>query len=114
MSERGRVFGNNLKLLLKERGVPEEAFAKQIGHTVYELQEIMDARVILDHQTRECIAKQLGVDEAVMYEQRPEASYIAAGCMECRGSFEHSDNKKLILDLFDIYCDIQEVLAMED
>lgn len=114
MSERGRLFGNNLKLLLNEQGISEDNFAQQIGCTTYELQEIMDARVILDQQTRARIATQLGVYEEAMHEQRPEASYMAAGCMECRGSFEHSENKKLVLDLFDIYCDMQEVLAMED
>lgn len=114
MSERGRLFGNNLKLLLSERGIPEDNFAQQIGYTIYELQQIMDARVILDQQTRERIATQLGVDEETMYEQMSEDSYMMAGCMECRGRFEHSENKKLVLDLFDIYCDMQEVLAMED
>lgn len=114
MSERGRLFGNNLKLLLSEKGISDESFAGQIGYTPYELQEIMDARVILNQQDREKIAVQLGVAEENLYKQRPEASYIAAGCMECRGSFEHPENKKLILDLFDIYCDMQEVLAMEE
>ena len=114
MSERGRLFGNNLKLILSERGISEEYFAEQTGYTTYELQEIMDARVILDQQARGKIASQLGVDEEAMYEQRSEDSYMAAGYMECRGRFEDTENKKLILDLFDIYCDMQEVLAMED
>ena len=114
MSERGRLFGNNLKLLLFERGISEEHFAEQIGYTTYELQEVMDARVILDQQARGRITSQLGADEENMYERRTEDSYMAAGCMECRGRFERPENKKLILDLFDIYCDMQEVLAMED
>ena len=114
MSERARLFGNNLKLILSERGIDEKKFAEQLEYTLYELQGIMDARVILNQQSREKIAEQLGIEEADMYVQREDAAYIAAGCMECRGSFSHAENKKLILDLFDIYCDIQEVLAMED
>ena len=35
------------------------------------------------------------------------------GCIECRGKFSKPENKKLILDLFDIYCDVQETLAEE-
>lgn len=114
MSERARLFGNNLKLFLSERGIDEKKFAEQIGYSLYELQGIMDARVILNQQSREQIAEQLGIEEADMYVQKEDAAYIAAGCMECRGSFSHAENKKLILDLFDIYCDMQEVLAMED
>ena len=114
MSERARLFGNNLKLFLSERGIDQKKFAEQLGYTLYELQGIMDARVILNQQSREKIAEQLGIEEADMYERREDIAYTAAGCMECRGSFSNAQNKKLILDLFDIYCDMQEVLAMED
>ncbi len=34
-------------------------------------------------------------------------------CLECRGEFSSEENKKKILDLFDTYCDVQEVLAEE-
>ena len=39
--------------------------------------------------------------------------YENAGCFECRGEFSSPENKKIILDLFDTYCDVQEVLAEE-
>ena len=39
------------------------------------------------------------------------AEYEQAGCIECRGSFDKSEDKKLILDILDLYCDVQEALA---
>ena len=49
------------------------------------------------------------IDE--LYVARDEAEYEQAGCIECRGSFDKSEDKKLILDILDLYCDVQEALA---
>lgn len=108
-----RLFGNNLRLFLLKKGITVEEFAKGIGCTEYELCQIMDARLILNAEEEETIANalQLPVDE--MYVERDSEEYELAGCMECRGRFSDQNHKKLVLDLLDIYCDVQEIMADE-
>jgi len=82
-----RLFGNNLKVLLVEKEITTEEFAQMIG----------------------C----LGVSVESMYLEREFSEYEKAGCIECRGRFSNPENKKLVLDLLDIYCDVQEIAADE-
>lgn len=113
MGKDRRVFGNNLKLFLTRKGIAEEDFAKKIGCTEYELCQIMDARLILDNKEEITIANALDTTVDVMYIALSSKEYEEVGCIECRGKFSKPENKKLILDLFDIYCDVQETLAEE-
>ena len=107
MREKNRVFGNNVKYLLSQRGISAEQFGKKLGYTEFEAYKIMDARLILDNQEKEDIRVFFGLDSI-------DELYVAreqAGCIECRGSFDKSEDKKLILDILDLYCDVQEALA---
>lgn len=108
-----RLFGNNLKVLLVENGITNEKFAQMIGCTEYNVCQIIDGRLFLDADEEEKIAEELKTSVDDMYVERALADYEKAGCMECRGRFSNPDNKKLVLDLLDIYCDIQEIKADE-
>ena len=79
MSERSRVFGNNVRVYLNKGEMEPE----------------------------------LGVTVEALYEVQEDLIYENAGCYECRGEFSEPSNKKIIFDLFDTYCDIQEVLIEE-
>lgn len=59
------------------------------------------------------IAAKLGKKLEEMYLVRELSEYEAVGCMECREDFSDEDNRTKILDLFDVYCDVQEMLALE-
>lgn len=108
-----RLFGNNLKLSLSQQGVSIEDFAKRIDCSEYTLWQMMDGRLILDRTEEEKIARALNISVEDLYvEQQPEI-YEMAGCLECRGRFSSQENKKLVLDLLDIYCDIQEIMTDE-
>jgi len=67
----------------------------------------------LDADEEEQIARSLGVSVESMYLEREFSEYEKAGCIECRGRFSNPENKKLVLDLLDIYCDVQEIAADE-
>lgn len=114
MSEKNRIFGNNLRVFLKEKNLCSEALAAQLGYSMQELLRIMDARLFLTTEEKENIARALDVTLDDMYQVQSNQRYQSAGCLECRGEFSRPENKKKILDLFDIYCDIQEVLSMEN
>ena len=38
---------------------------------------------------------------------------VSAGCFEYRGEFSTEENTEAILDLFDVYCSVQEIIAEE-
>lgn len=113
MGEKSRVFGNNLRFYLEQKKMSPEQLAEKLGYTEYEIQKMMDARLFLDRQEQEQIAEALDVTVDTLYEVQGDKIYEAVGCLECRGEFSVAENKKIILDLFDVYCDVQEVLAEE-
>lgn len=73
----------------------------------------MDARMFLTADEKEHIAAELSIPLEQLYEPQPDRVYENAGCFECRGEFSNPINKKTIFDLFDTYCDVQEVLVEE-
>ena len=113
MEKESRVFGCNLRFYLKQKEMQPEQLADRLGYSEYEIQKIMDARLFLDRKEQEQIAEVLGVPLDILYEPLEDKYYESAGCLECRGEFSTVERKKEILDLFDIYCDIQEVLVEE-
>ncbi len=113
MSERSRVFGNNLRVYLNEKKMEPEQLAERLNYSVQEVRRIMDARLFLTAEEKEQIAAELGVALETLYEVQADSVYENAGCYECRGEFSEPSNKKIIFDMFDTYCDIQEVLIAE-
>lgn len=113
MSERSRIFGNNLQVFLKEKGIQPESLAEKLGYSQQEIRRIMDARLFLTTEERQEIADAINVTLDDFYQIQDDKTYERAGCLECRGEFSKPEHKKEILDLFDTYCDIQELLAEE-
>lgn len=113
MSEKSRIFGNNLQVFLKNKDLQPELLAERLGYSVQEVRRIMDARLFLTMEEKQDIADVLGVTIDDLYQIQDDKTYEMAGCLECRGEFSHPEHKKKILDLFDIYCDVQELLNEE-
>lgn len=113
MREQSRVFGNNLRFYMNRAGMKVEEFAEKLEYSVYEVQKLMDARLFLERKEKEQIAEILGVTVDALYEVLDDKSYVQAGCMECRGKFTSAEYKKEVMDLFDVYCDVQETLLEE-
>ncbi len=111
MNEMNRVFGNNVKLFIYNKKLDEQVVAEHLNYSQYDLWKIMDGRLFLDDDEKQDIAKELQTTVEELYIPRSEMEYHDAGCMECRGEFSSADNKKHILDLLDVYCDIQELIA---
>ena len=106
-----RVFGENVYRLMVKKGINSSMLATTLGYKEDEVRKIFDARLFLDDDERENIAKALDTTIDKLYndaELETEGNYI-----EYRGSFTSEDNKNLILDMFDAYCDIQEILIEE-
>lgn len=111
MYEKSRIFGNNIKYFLFEKNICERQMAEKLGYTEYELQKIIDARIFTDKKEKEDICRFLGKSLSEMYQKREFEEYIRAECMECVGIFTDEANRTLILDIFDLYCDMQEAIT---
>lgn len=106
-----RIFGENVYRLMCLNKFSPESLAEILGYKTDEVRKFFDARLFLDDTERENIARVLGTTVEDLYrevEPESEDSYI-----EYRGSFSSEDHKNKILDLFDAYCDIQEILIEE-
>lgn len=110
MKTENRVFGNNLRVFLYKAGLSVEEFSRKLGYTEYETYKIMDARAYISLRECQQIADFLNKPLEEFYKVLTNKEYEAAGCIECRGSFSRPENKRLILDIFDLYCDAQEAL----
>ena len=106
-----RTFGENVYRLMGQNGLNPESLAETLGYKVEEVRKFFDARLFLDDVERENIARVLNTTVESLYkevEPKTEGNYI-----EYRGCLSSDDNKNKILDLFDAYCDIQEILIEE-
>ena len=106
-----RVFGENVYRLMIQNGFTPDSLASTLGYKVEEVRKFFDARLFLDDEERRNIASVLNTTVEDLYsagESQTEGNYI-----EYRGKFTSEDNKNKILDLFDAYCDIQEILIEE-
>lgn len=113
MERENRVFGNNLRFYAQKKGIKLKWLADQLECSEYEVQKMMDARLFLDRCEQEHVAEILGVTVDMLYQPLEDKDYESAGCIEYRGEFSAPEHKKQILDLFDVYCDVQEILAEE-
>jgi hypothetical protein len=114
MIEKNRLFGNNVKFSIVSQNLNESSVAAHLGYSKYELWKIMDGRCFLDAEEKADIARELNTSVEILCTERNPEEYEGVGCIECRGNFSSKQHKKEILDLFDIYCDIQELIAETD
>lgn len=107
MNYKGRVFGQNLSFYMDKQGISPEEMAEELGYTVNEIYNIIDARQYVSMAEKKNIANilKISVDDLIT-----ENNTFDNPCLECRGNFTTLENKNLILDLFDSYCDIQQLL----
>lgn len=111
MKEKNRVFGNNVKFVIVNKQLDERTVAEHLGYSKYDLWKIMDGRLFLDEEEKGEIARELQTTVEELYMPKEEEKYQQVGCMECRGNFSKAENKQYILDLLDIYCDVQELIV---
>lgn len=106
-----RTFGENIYRLMVQNGFNPDTLAATLGYKTEEVRKFFDARLFLDDDERKNIANALHTTVEKLYEEvdpHAEGNYI-----EYRGDFTDKNNKNMILDLFDAYCDIQEILIEE-
>lgn len=110
--EKARVLGDNIKLLLAQRGVEKVAFAKALGYSLLDVEKLCDARLFTTEDDVRDIADYFEVMPEILYIRQDEGMYVGDVFLHCMGQFKNLKNRERILDIFDMYCDVKE--ALED
>lgn len=108
--ERARVLGDNVRLLLLQHGNDKEAFAEQLGYSLLDVEKLCDARLFTTEEDVKDIASYFEVQPEYLYTRQDESIYTGDGFLDCMGQFKNPENRELILDIFDMYCDVKEAL----
>lgn len=113
MREENRLFGNNMRYFMYHDNVTIETLAKDLNYSETEVLRIMGARVYVSLPEQKRIANYLKKDLSDFMVRRDSKEYENAGCYECFGDFSNPTNRDFIFNIFDLYCDVQEMIVSE-
>ena len=103
-----RVFGNNCKLQLKNQNIDEKKFADTLGYSPSDVKKLLDGRLFITEEDENTIAHFFSVPTKELFvEKRDE--YKGEEFLHCMTEFDAADEDE-ILNIFDMYCDLQEAL----
>lgn len=109
--ERGRIIGNNVRLLLNEREILVDTFAEKMGYSVFDVQKLLDGRLFVSQEDLEDIGEFFQVPLEALTELREREAYTGPGFMHYMKYFNRPENEEKIRDLFDMYCDLKEAVT---
>ena len=105
-----RIIGNNCKLHLNKRSISKETLAEALGYSSDDVERLCDGRLFTTEQDVSDIAEYFGITEQELLTNQGADAYVGEGFLHCMGKFKKPENEEKILDIFDMYCDIKEVL----
>ena len=105
-----RTIGNNCRLLMKQREITEEAFAHALGYSFTDVKKLLDGRLLTTDRDIQDIAAFFNVTTEYILADRGEDAYSGAGFMHCINRFADEADKDKVLDIFDMYCDLKEMV----
>lgn len=106
-----KIFGYNLRKIIEEKKLDYKEVAESLEYEIIDFCRVLDGRCVLSYDEQQDIADYLHVSVEELLEQQSIENYAAAGCFEFRGQFEYPENFDKIMELFDDYCDVQELLV---
>jgi transcriptional regulator with XRE-family HTH domain len=105
-----RILGNNIKVLLQKMKIDINKFAQTLGYSCEDVDKLCEGRLYSDNEDIQDIANYFGISVADLLERKTDDEYNLAGCVHYNHTFKEEKNQDEIFDLFDIVCDIKEVL----
>lgn len=106
-----RVMGNNIKLMLKKKEISKETFAEKLGYSLFDVQRLCDARLFASQEDIDDISSYFQITPDELFYEHPPEMYMGNGFLHCMNNFKNNQNKDFILDMFDMYCDLKEILS---
>ena len=106
-----RVIGNNCRYLMNMHEISEDVFANELGYTTSDVKKLLDGRLFVNDQDIRNIAAYFGVDDEYMLMDHGNAVYSGPGFLHCIDRFISDENREKVLDIFDMYCDLKEMVA---
>ena len=110
MKSHNRFWGQNLSVYMKQKGMSVSDIASKTGYSEEEIKRIIESRLFINSSEKEAFAKTLSVSTEDFSKVPSDKELEESGYMECRGKFSSTNNREKILDMFDAYCDIQELV----
>ena len=103
-----RIVGQNIQLVLQQKGVRLEQLAQQLGYSLIDLHRVLDGVLMIDGDEIREFANILKVELSELLDQRDETEY--RGLLHCMGEYHDAKNKDKILDYMDMYIGIEEAM----
>jgi plasmid maintenance system antidote protein VapI len=103
-----RMIGNNISLELKEKAWDVSTFAQKIGCSQEETYKLIEGRLFLPPALIKTIADALGITMEALMKDRGTLEYNSL--IHNFRDFRNSANQELVLDLIDMYADLEEAL----
>lgn len=113
MKTKNRIFGQNICVYMHKQNISAKKMAELLGYSENEVYQIIDSRLYVSLKEKIDIANALNVSIEDLNNPVANRPLEESGYIECRGEFSNSENFSTILNLFDCYCDVQEVLFQE-
>lgn len=101
-----RIVGQNIQLVLQQKGISLEQLAQQLDYSLIDVHRIIDGVLLIDGNDIKEFAKILKVELSELVDQRDETEY--RGLLHCMGEYHDAKNKDKILDYMDMYIGIEE------
>lgn len=105
-----RIIGNNIQLLLKNNNWDDSMMVSSLGYSENDVARIKEGRVYLSSEEIEEIASFFSTSSDDLRKERDVEAYEDAGCIHYNHHFKDQAKLEEIMDLFDLICDIEEVL----
>lgn len=101
-----RLLGNNISLLLREKSMNLLQFASIIGFQPREANKLIEGRLFVPPMVLGKIAESLDISIEELLRKREQEEYNTL--IHNFKEFTNSDNQELVLNLIDMYADLEE------
>lgn len=105
-----RLIGNNIQLFMYNRNISEEDIAVSLGYSQNDISRMLEGRIFLSFEELQDIADYFDIDVEELFDKKNSELYEDAGCIYCNHYFKDQANLDKIMNIFDLICDIEEVL----
>lgn len=105
-----RIVGNNIRILMNESQKSMESAASSLGYSIDDLIRICEGQIYLSPDDIRAIADFFNVSQDELLSEKTDEEYVKAGCIHYNHPFKDSENLNKIMDIFDLICEIEEVL----